>query len=107
MGGELEKWWDSWFPKMLSKIPHLKELGTPSGMRLAVSHCFFQAWIGCQFNLLALAFCKWIAIGAILAFALVYMAERNEKKERRTDWITRGFGWFLSAVPAVLILILR
>ena len=105
MGGSIESWFESWGPKLLAKIPYCSELGNKTGMTLATSHCFFHAWFGLQFCLLALVTSKWVASGSVVAWVLVWVAEKNERKERKADWITRSFGWFLGAVPGVLILI--
>tara|TARA_Y100000034_G_scaffold58328_2_gene71117 strand:+ start:3885 stop:4220 length:336 start_codon:yes stop_codon:yes gene_type:complete len=87
--------------------PYLGELKYSGERKLASSHLFSHATIGLLFVAVAALTHPLVAFVSILAFFLVWLAEKNEDPQRQVDWITRGCGWFVGAVFAVLILFMH
>lgn len=94
------------FKDLAKKVPWLKELDGRGERSLAASHIYFTAattmiWVCVAYN----TGIKWFNVVALANIAQVIIAEWPPEG-RRIDFITRGLGWFIGAIPAVLGIIL-
>lgn len=104
MGGSVENFIESLLIRLFMKVPVLKCLENRQEREVASAHLFFMVSVGLAFDLAACwSGFKWIALGAILSFLLVVIAELRQG--RLIDWITRSAGWFVGVVPALLIMV--